>query len=41
MARRVHRKWQEIHSMDDFLNALRLIRRSIIEALWERSEFGT
>jgi hypothetical protein len=40
LARRIGRKWKEINSMDDFLRTIRLIRRSIIEALWERSEFG-
>ncbi len=40
-ARRVRRRWKEINSMDDFLEALRLMKRSIIDALWERSEFGT
>ena len=41
LARRIRRRWKEVNSMDDFLGVLRLIKRSIIEALWERSEFGT
>ena len=39
-ARRIRRRWKEINSMEDFLEALRLVKRSIIDALWERSEFG-
>jgi hypothetical protein len=41
LGRRIRRRWKEVNSMEDFLGVLRLIKRSIIEALWERSEFGT
>jgi protein-tyrosine sulfotransferase len=40
LTRRVRRRWKEINSMDDFLQVLRLVKRSIVEAVWERSEFG-
>ncbi|HUA15083.1 MAG TPA: sulfotransferase [Verrucomicrobiae bacterium] len=40
LARRVRRKWREINSVHDFLATLRLVKRSIVDALWERSEFG-
>lgn len=38
LARRVRRRWKEINSMDDFLNVVRLMKRSALEALWERSD---
>lgn len=40
LARRAKRRWKEINSMDDFLRVLSLVKRSIVEAVWERSEFG-
>lgn len=40
LARRIRRRWKEINSVDDFLGVLRLMKRSIMEALWERSDLG-
>jgi hypothetical protein len=40
LATRIRRKWQAITSIEDFLAFLRLIKRAIIDALWERTEFG-
>jgi hypothetical protein len=39
--RRLRRRWKQVSSMEDFLGFLQIVRRTIVETVWEYTELGT